>query len=420
MSPTLAIGAISQVLTMCGVVSIRMFLPVFLYFLSMRLALAYPDYAAEFILKMAEHTPSWQTSTPFLAVFGVLSALEIAAMRDPDIKRFLVEDLDKYAKPITAILLAGGIVSTAQSLEVRELVNSPEAVKGAAFGTFSLVMMIAAGGVTSLFCRIRSSVLEKLLAIDPEDDLGLQTISNYLGEITLLAIFFILIFLPVLSLVLTLLCMLTGLLFDRLWARHEKRHTHFCTSCAASGRETLVSDCALLCPACYAPQPDVRKVGWFGLSSSRHLGDTPQDKHAFRLLASHRCRWCGSPLNHSHGCSRCGKEQWTEEFEAFYVRRTDWRGGALLLLALLSFAFPIGGLLLALIFFRPLAVRPLSVHLSGGRRFLASLLTMFVKLLLLIPMLFLSMIPGVGLLVLLPFVLRYFYIRRHFLARRRA
>ena len=91
MTPTVAIGVISQVLALCGLVSIRMFLPVFLYFLAMRLTLFWPDHAPELIRQMAEHTPAWQTSTFFLTVFGVLAALELAAVRNPDIKTFLVE-----------------------------------------------------------------------------------------------------------------------------------------------------------------------------------------------------------------------------------------------------------------------------------------------------------------------------------------
>ena len=69
-----------------------------------------------------------------------------------------------------------------------------------------------------------------------------------------------------------------------------------------------------------------------------------------------------------------------------------------------------------LIFFRPLAVRPLAVHLSSGTRFAAAFLTMFLKLLLLAALLCLAAVPVVGVLVLLPFVLRYLYVRKRFLA----
>ena len=94
--------------------------------------------------------------------------------------------------------------------------------------------------------------------------------------------------------------------------------------------------------------------------------------------------------------------------------QTDLRSGLLLLLALGSFAAPVGGLLLVLVFFRPLAVHPLSVHLSAGGRFLIGLVIMFLKLLILVPLVFLSMIPGVGLLALLPFAGRYLFVRAKF------
>ena len=415
MTPMVAINVISQVLALCGLVSIRMFLPVFLYFLAMRLTLAWPDYAPELIRQMAEHTPAWQTSSLFLTVFGILSAVELAAVRNPDIKEFLVEDFDRYAKPVIAVLLSLGVVSTAQELEVRNLIDGTAMVQTASFGGFTLAMTVVAGFVTAFCCRIRSAALETIQAIDPEDDLRLQSLSNYLGEIALVALFLVLVFLPMLALVLTAAGVLAGMFFQRLCAIYKRNHSHSCAACAAAGRETTVSDCALICPECGADQPDVRRVGWFGFSGSRPLDGMSPERHAFRLLAAHRCRWCASPLGRSGACSRCGRKQWTDGLPSFYVLQTDLRGGILLLLGLLFFAFPFGGLVLVLLLFRPLAVRPLSTHLSAGDRFLTGLVMMFLKLLILFPMVILSMIPGVGLLALLPFVVRYLFVRTKFL-----
>ena len=414
MTPAVAIGVISQVLALCGLVSIRMFLPVFLYFLSMRLALVWPDYAPELVWQMAEHTPAWQTSTAFLTVFGVLAALELAAVRNPDIKTFLVEDFDRYAKPIISLLLTLGVMTTAQSLETKKLIDGTAMVRTASFGGLAVIVAIAAGCVTGFCCRIRSAVLAQIHAIDPEDDLRLQSLSNYLGEFALLGLFPILVFLPLLALVLTGLGVLTGVLFQRLWVWYERRHSHPCAACAAEGKTSPVSDCALICPVCGADQPDVKRVGWFGFSGSGPLDGMSPERHAFRLLAAHRCRWCASPLGRSNVCPRCGREQWTDEMRDYYVLQTDLRSGLLLLLALGTFAFPVGGLVLVLMFFRPLAVRPLYVHLSAGDRFLTGLVMMFLKLLILAPLVILSMFPVVGLLALLPFVGRYLYVRAKF------
>ena len=415
MTPAVAIGVISQVLALCGLVSIRMFLPVFLYFLAMRLALAWPDAVPELVRQMAEHTPSWQVSPVFLTVLGILAAAELAAVRNPDIKTFLVEDFDRYAKPIISILLACGVMTTAQALETRELIGGTAMVQTASFGGLTVAMMLVAGCVTGFCCRVRSAVLEQIHAIDPEDDLRLQSLCNYLGESALAVLFLTLVFLPLLALVLTGIGVLVGVLFQRLCAWHERKHSHACPACADMGRETRVSDCALICPGCGTEQTDVRRVGWFGFSGSLPLDGMSPERHAFRLLAAHRCRWCASPLDRSNACTRCGREQWTDDLLSYYVLQTDLRSGLLLLLALGTFAFPVGGLAMALIFFRPLAVRPLAVHLSAGNRFLTGLVMMFLKLLILAPLVMLSMVPVVGLLALLPFAGRYLFVRAKFL-----
>lgn len=421
---TLVIGVINQVLTLSGLASIRMFLPFFLYFLTMRLTLACPDCTCipELIRQLAEHTPAWQVSPTFLTILGILAAAELVAMRNPDVKQFLVEDFDQYAKPVLSMLLIFGVVTPAQDQEVKELINSAEEIRKASFDWFTVAMILLAGGMTGFCCRIRSAVLEKIHAIDPEGDLGLQSLSNYLGEIALLAIFLTLIFLPALALVLTGIGVLTCVFFQRLWAWYERKHSHPCTACAAAGKNTSVSDCALICPECETDQPDVRRVGWFGFSGSRPLEGMSPERHALRLLTAHRCRWCASPLSRSHSCPRCGREQWTDELRTSYVRQTDLRCSLLLLIALGSFVFPAAGLLLVLILFRPLAVRPLTVHLSAGERFLTGLAMMYLKLVILAALVILSVIPGMGLLamlallaMLLPFAGRYLYVRAKFL-----
>ena len=302
------------------------------------------------------------------------------------------------------IIIILGMVPAAEVQEVQKLMDGGTQVQAASFGGFTFVMAIAAGSVTWFLCQIRSRVLETIQEIDPENDLKLQSLSNYLGETAVVTIFFAMVFLPVLALILTAIGILTGILFQRLWAKYERNHSHSCAACAAVGKETTVSDCALICPECGTEQPDVRQVGWFGFSGSHPLEGMSMEQHAYRLLAAHRCRWCASPLNHSHVCPRCGRKQWTDELQDYYLRQTDLRGQALLLLAVFGGFFGIT----ALILFRPLAVRPLSVHLNTGDRFMVAFVMMFLKLLVLI----LSIIPIVG---ALPLLGRYLFIRSKFL-----
>ena len=417
MTPMVAIGVISHVLTLCGLVSIRMFLPGFLYFGALRLAVEYPRYAPELVAKLASQTPAWQISWPFLAVLGLLACAELAAVRNPDIKQFLVEDLDRYVKPVMAILLALGVIDAAQSQTVNHLMGRVVQVQAAAFGGVWLVLALAAGGMTGFCCQIRATVLEKLQAIDPDDSLHLQSISNCLGEAVLIGGVLLVLLSPLLALILTVSSMLAGLYFKRLWDWYETQHTHLCAACSAKGVTTPVANCALICPVCGAEQPDVRRVGWFGFSSTARLEGMPPEKHAFRLLASHRCRWCAAPLDGGTTCGKCGHPQWAESFDRYYVRKTDIRCAVLMMFALACSTFPLGGLVLTLILFRPLAVRPLSVHLGGVTRFFASFMAILLKLLLLIPLVILSFIPVIGALAQLPFLARYVFVRRAFLRR---
>lgn len=419
MTPMVAIGVISQVLTLCGLVSIRMFLPGFLYFLALRLAVEYPRFAPELVAKLASQTPAWQISWPFLAVLCLLACAELAAVRNPDVKQFLVEDLDRYVKPVMAILLALGVINAAQSQEVHHMMGSAAVpVQTAAFGGIWLVLALAAGGMTGFCCQIRAMVLEKLQMIDPDDSLHLQSISNCMGEAVLIGGVLLVLFAPLIALVLTVCSMLAGFYFKRLWDWYENQHTHSCAACAAKGVTTQVANCALICPACGAEQPDVRQVGWFGFSSTARLDGMPPEKHAFRLLASHRCRWCAAPLDGgTTTCGKCNRPQWADSFDRYYVRRTDIRCAVLMMFALVCSIFPLGGLVLTLILFRPLAVRPMAVHLGGVTRFFASFMAILLKLLLLVPLVILSFFPVVGALAQLPFLIRYGIVRRAFLRR---
>ena len=415
MSAVAVIGLISQILGLSGIVSIRMFLPVFLYFGLMRAALTWPQHMPDTIRQMAEQTPSWQVSWLFLTIFGILAVLEIAAVRNPDIKQFLVEDFDRFAKPVVSLLLALGVVNNVQVMDIQHLLGDIQ-LQTASFG-FAAIMALLAFCVTSFCCKIRSSVMGKILMIDPNNSLHFQSIINSLEEIFLLFIFLLIIFIPLLSLIFTIGGILLGIAFKKFWDLYEAKHSHPCAACAAEGKNEIIFDCALLCPECGTKQPKVKRVGLFGLCSSIELNGISLEEHAFKLLAAHRCRWCATPLpSGAKTCSRCGKSQWEETtFEKFYLKTTDIRCAAVLGGSLILFFFPLGGLVLTMIFFRPLVLRPLEIHLSGRKRFLISFLNMMLKLFFLVLLLFLAMVPGIGIVVLLPFLVRYLIIRQSFL-----
>ena len=411
MSSISAIGLIAQVLSLSGIVSIRMFLPVFLYFSLMRLATAFPKFSPEALLLMAEKVPQWQISYPFLGVFGVLAILEILANRDPEIKQFMVDELDRYTKPALSLLLACSVISTGQAEEVRELMQ----IQHAGIGTFGVFMGVVACGMTSTMCHLRAAILEKINAIDADDSFKLQTLSNWAGELFLVAVIVLLIFLPMVALALTLCGLIAGTVFGKMKEKMEKNHTHNCPACAQQGVDTLVSNCAFICPVCGVEQPEVFRVGWFGFSSSTLLGKQSRVVHSCRLLAAKRCRWCAEPLKSGSACPHCGRKQWDdEEIVKHYLRQVDIRSWVLWGIAVLTFFLPVAGCVVLLFLFRPLVLRPMTIHLTAASRFSVMFLNIFFKLIATIILLLLSLAPAVGMAFLLPFFIRYALVRSKF------
>ena len=406
MAPATVIPAISQILALSGFHSIRMFLPGFIYFLFLRLSIAFPQHAPETVVKFAEKLPEWQRSWPFLTIYGLLAVAEIIAVRNAELKRFLVQEIDSYAKPIMTVLLAVGIMTNAQVAGTQEIFTPTATVQAGFISLSTLIIVITAffgWSMTEIYCKIRAN------------NAFLNSVTNNLGEVIILSGLLLAIFLPVATIIVMLIGFLSGLFFKYIWKLFELRNMHFCASCQERSVKTRVYNSALICPECGAKQPDVRRVGLFGFSSSAKLDGMSPEKHAFKLLAVHRCRWCATPLGRSSTCKTCHRQQWENSFEKYYVRKIDIRCAILIGLGLLSFLYPLLGLVILQLFFPPLVLRPLSIHLDRGARFFMTFLQSMLKLLVLILAVLLSTLPVVGLLVIVPYLVRYLFIRKSFL-----
>lgn len=415
MSHGFFIVTIAQVLTLCGIVSIRMFLPTFLYYLSLRLALAFPDFAPSLIENMASKVPDWQISNVFLGITGVLAALELIAVRIPELKQFLTQDIDRYAKPLVSVFLAFSLMNSAQADGVNELLQQSPQIHEAGFNVLALVVGLIAGGYTYLMSQVRDSILSVTYTIDPDGSLGLQKLANYAEEILLLLIMFILVVIPVLALFICLFGLILRVICKTIAARLNKKHSHLCPHCLNQKVETLVSNCAINCQVCGGVQPYINCIGWFGFCSKKPLGYKSLTTHGVELLSVKRCRWCAQPLKKSTVCDCCGKLQWDDQvLLRQYLKRTDIRCFILVGIALLSFLFPIVGCVLVLILFRPLVLRPLTIHLNTANRLWTSFLWTWLKLLFAIILILLATVPMIGVLFIVPFIIQYLVIRKKF------
>lgn len=402
------IGLIGQVLALAGASSIRAFLPAFIYFAGVRAAIEIPtEYVPGFLYRIAGNTPAWQTSWWFLTLLGTLSVLEMAAMRVPDIKKFMSDDLDKYTKPLFSGLLAAGVVSAADSALFNQVISP---VKEASFSIgVSGMIVLGAVAVTALHCKIRSAVLEIVYSIDPDNDLYLQTICNYLGEFSLLGLLLIAFVVPQLALVLAVVNFLLALWFKRMVKQSEELNSHDCPECAGKGATVRVMNSAVICPECASEQPKVCRVSFLGLPTSSPLRGKKLIAHQFDLLMHRRCRWCSSKIDNMFSCKKCGREQWDKDFFKYFCLRTDLRIFLLLFFAgIFAVIVPLPVLSLILVAWASNNMAGLmNVGNKLKARFIFSLLKIFAWLFILL----FAMIPGIGLIVLIPYLIRCFYVR---------
>ncbi|MBO5763004.1 MAG: hypothetical protein J6R85_03945 [Lentisphaeria bacterium] len=308
---------------------------------------------------------------------------------------------------VAGLLLAAGVLSAAQNDQVQTLLQQSSA------GGLIWFSVVLAGGITWFCCQMRNRLLKIIAAADPEGSLGLQSLASVTGELTLIGGFLIALLLPVFALVMTLAAIGSAYLFQKWMAARQKRHSHPCPACGQNGVETPVLNCALECPVCHTRQPEIRKTGLFGMISTDPIEE--EQTHMIRLLTHGRCRFCASRLQGARQCPVCGKEQWTPELRSIYRKNNDFRAFLLFAAGGICFLAPWVGLLIISIFFAPAAANPLTIHLNYSSRLLSKFLFSFCKFLLLIPLLLLATLPGIGLLTLLPYLVRYFFVRKAFL-----
>ena len=83
-----AISSIAELLSLCGIASVRMFAPTFLFGAICRF-MPGCSWCPDGVIELAESCPSFLTSNFGLFVFGVLGAMEVIANWDDAIKELI-------------------------------------------------------------------------------------------------------------------------------------------------------------------------------------------------------------------------------------------------------------------------------------------------------------------------------------------
>lgn len=267
------ISSIAGLLSFCGISSMRMFAPTFLFGLICRFLPAY-SWCPDEVTNLAASCPSFLTGNFGLFVFGVFGILEVVANWEDSIKEWISEtNIETYVKPVFAAVtscalcspeqaqvlsavvggvpdamtmacdpVATNVVTSAVSavtsgLDVNVVTNVVEAAAQGASETapsetgswFSaIVSSLFCGGGTFGLCKVRASIVAAVRELDPDNTLHLNTLLTLFEEGSWLAILPILLVFPIVALLLMVVFALFGwMLSVPLKMIAKKRRAHW-------------------------------------------------------------------------------------------------------------------------------------------------------------------------------------------------
>ena len=268
-----AISSIAGLLSFCGISSMRMFAPTFLFGVVCRFLPAYSWCPAE-ISQLAGSCPHFLTGNFGLCVFGVLGVLEVVANWEDSVKELLSEtNIETYAKPLFAALTSYAICTPEQMQVLAAVVDGapgvmpvvcdPEAANAVTSAVSSVAASLDANTVSnvvgaaaqgssevapsatglsfkalasSLFCcggtfglcKVRAYMAAAVRELDPDNTLYLNTLMTMFEEGSWLAILPIVLVFPLLALVLMVVFAFVGWALSRpLKMIAMKRRAHW-------------------------------------------------------------------------------------------------------------------------------------------------------------------------------------------------
>ncbi|MCK6446042.1 MAG: hypothetical protein L6Q99_06575 [Planctomycetes bacterium] len=317
----------------------RPFLAAFVTALLARFGHSIPYLGDREVIQVLARAPEWFTSNTSLGVFGALAVLEIAAAKSAEVKAWMSE-VDSLVKSVVALVVSLAVLDP----ESEKVIKTIDKL-GVFSWSFSGLTAATVFGLTML----RNQIVELLNDIDQDDDIGLQTLVNWIENIWTVMGLFLLVLLPILAVVLSALTALGLWLARRRAERKEEESKVACARCA-----TKILPHATLCHACRTPLEAPRKVGVFGTPKAEAAPDVAL--HRFELVARKRCPDCASRLKKRQArqrCETCNRVTFESpaEFEA-YLQALDRRLPKTLAICFLLSAVPLVGVIPGVIYYR--------------------------------------------------------------------
>lgn len=317
----------------------RPFLAAFVTALLARFGSHVPWLGEREVIQVLARAPEWFTGNTALGVLGVLAVLEVASAKSAEL-RALMADFDALMKSVVALVVSLAVLDP----ETEKVIKTIDKLGVLSWGFGALT----AGTVFGL-TLLRNQVVELVKDLDEDDDIGLQTLINWIENIWTVMGLFLLVLLPILAVVLSALTALGLWLAERRAKRKEAESKVPCASCA-----TPLLPHATLCHACRTPVAAPRRVGVFGQPRDELVSDVA--RHRFELVARKRCPDCASRLSKRQvrqRCATCKRVTFASagEFES-YLEALDRRLPKTLGICFLLSAVPLLGVVPGVIYYR--------------------------------------------------------------------
>jgi Zn finger protein HypA/HybF involved in hydrogenase expression len=317
----------------------RPFLAAFVTALLARFGAHLPWLGEREVIQVLSRAPDWFTSNTALGVLGALAAVEIASAKSAELKAFMA-DFDALMKSIVALVVSLAVLDP----ETEKVVKTIDKL-----GVFSWSFSALAAGTVFGMTMLRNQVVALIDELDGDDDIGLQTLINWIENIWTVMGIFVLVLLPILAVVLSALTAL-GLYVAR--KRAERKEEASKTPCANC--ETRILPHATRCHSCGTTVAAPRKVGVFGQPKSDPTPDVAL--HRFELVARKRCPDCATRLPKRQvrqTCGTCGRITFLSpgEFQS-YLAALDQRLPRTLGICFLLSAVPLLGVVPGVIYYR--------------------------------------------------------------------
>ncbi|MEO0515125.1 MAG: hypothetical protein AAF086_07510 [Planctomycetota bacterium] len=371
------ISLLIQALGAMGLFASRAFVPAFAAALILRFGpnMGLSDFGMLSALGIEKGgVPTWFTSDLSLIVLGILAGLEIAATKNPD-ARAILNELDKYAKPLMAALTVMGVASAGDTAFATGLISSIEATGGLTLAvvpvlaiglTWSSIPAAISAAGTFVIASTRSFVMGLFIDADEDDDIGLQKLISW-GE-DLWAMFGLFFFILFPFIMLALIGLATGFVFLVKWWVHRKEEQSRvpCVSCGE-----LMYRCAMKCGRCKTPNDNICDVGFLGQSDTNDPADVATQP--YQLAEAKRCPTCATKLEERRprqACEVCGDDPFADPaFAQAYVDRVSARLPLILLACAGLGLIWIVGVIPAVILYRMTLVAPFRRYIPRGRNF---------------------------------------------------